>query len=325
MIFSQLVGRRGRTLALLAGIVLATTAFTVLTAASKSEQLQVRGTVARNYRAIYDLLVRPARARTVAEQRSGLVQPNSASGLFGGITLAQVRAVAHVPGVTVAAPVAVIGYVLPDLELKLPLPAWVGRSRRRMVFRIGITWSLDHGLTRIPDVSSYLWITPRRLQVPLGVLDNSHGVGPGAVEVERDSSTRWVCPIYGPEGLGPAGGPFSPDVRTRFDCWSLRSGDEGDSAHPRRPVVSVPFPVPLLVAAIDPRAEARLDGLPRAVVSGRYLRQGEPIHFRTYRHRSVGSQAAPVLVSTRTFADEAAHVRVQMLPNAVADRVPGIT
>jgi len=322
MIIRQLVGRRGRTLALLAGIALATTAFTVLTAASKSEQLRVRGTVARNYRSTYDLLVRPSGARTVAERQSGLVQPNAASGLFGGITMDQVRTVARVPGVTVAAPVGVIGYVLPELEIKLPLPPRAGRVRRRELFRVRLSWSLDRGLTRIRDANSYLWITPRTLSYPFGIQD-SHGVVPLTVEVQPDGSRKWVCP-YQLSGPG-ARSPFAASVRTRVDCWSLRTGDEGSlGGRPRQPTVSVPFPVPLLVAAIDPRAEARLDGLDRAVVSGRYLRAGEATQFKTYQHRSVGSQAAPVLTSTRAFADETAHVTVQALSSSVADRIPGI-
>lgn len=45
VIFSELRRRRGRTLALLAGVLVATTAFTVLTGAAQTGRLVVRGTV----------------------------------------------------------------------------------------------------------------------------------------------------------------------------------------------------------------------------------------------------------------------------------------
>ena len=185
-----------------------------------------------------------------------------------------------------------------------------------------MSWSLDRGLTRIRDADSYVWVTPHKLATPTNVIENSDGIVPTALEAEAHGARRWVCP-YDLASLPPAS-PFASKVRTLVDCWSLRTGDEGSrSARARQVIVSVPFPVPLLVAAIDPVAEARLDGLNRAVVSGRYLRPSEPTHFRSYRHRTVGTEAAPVLASTRAFADESAHVSVQAMAGSVADRVPG--
>jgi hypothetical protein len=62
--WSQLRFRAARALALLAGILLAATAFMVLTAASRTSQLRTVGTVASHFSPAYDILVRPKGSRT---------------------------------------------------------------------------------------------------------------------------------------------------------------------------------------------------------------------------------------------------------------------
>src|SRR5262252_4057970 len=99
--WSQLRFRATRTVALLAGMLLATTAFTVLTAASRTSQLRTVGTVSANFRPAYDILVRPRGSRTALEQQTGTVQPNFLSGIYGGITMAQYQEIQQVPGVQV--------------------------------------------------------------------------------------------------------------------------------------------------------------------------------------------------------------------------------
>src|ERR1700761_1794325 len=121
--WSQLRFGAVRTVALLAGMLLAATAFTVLTAASHTSQLRTTGTVSAHFRAAYDILVRPRGARSALEARTGTVQPNFLSGLYGGITMADYRQIQRVPGVDVAAPVAMVGYTLPIQPVAVPLPA----------------------------------------------------------------------------------------------------------------------------------------------------------------------------------------------------------
>src|SRR3954470_16236506 len=117
VILAELLHRRGRSLALLLGILVATTAFTVLTGTSESQRLEVRGTVAKAFRGDYDILVRPRGSRTALERRTGQVQPNFLSGIFGGISTAQWRDVQRLAGVEVAAPLANLGYVLQTAEI----------------------------------------------------------------------------------------------------------------------------------------------------------------------------------------------------------------
>jgi hypothetical protein len=76
--WSQLRFQRTRAIALLIGLLLATTAFTVLTAASRTAQLRTTGTVSAHFAAAYDILVRPASSRTKLETQTGRIsQPPS--------------------------------------------------------------------------------------------------------------------------------------------------------------------------------------------------------------------------------------------------------
>jgi hypothetical protein len=70
----QLRVRTTRALALLAGMLLATTAFTVLTAASGTAQLKTVGTVSAHFAPAYDILVRPHGTRTALETNTHTVQ-----------------------------------------------------------------------------------------------------------------------------------------------------------------------------------------------------------------------------------------------------------
>jgi putative ABC transport system permease protein len=84
--WSQLRFRTGR---VLAGMLVATTAFTVLTAAARTAQIRTIGTVNAHFQPAYDILVRPAGTRSRLESATGTVQPDFLSGIYGGITLAQ--------------------------------------------------------------------------------------------------------------------------------------------------------------------------------------------------------------------------------------------
>lgn len=67
------------------------------------------------------------------------------------------------------------------------------------------------------------------------------------------------------------------------------------------------IPYPILIAAIDPAAEARLDGLNRAVVSGRYLPElPNGVSAPRIGGTAPGGQPPghyPVLVSSRPYTD----------------------
>jgi putative ABC transport system permease protein len=312
-LLAQLRFRRRRLLALAAGVVVAAVSFTLLTAAATTSQLQVRGAVSENFRSAYDVLVRPARSTTPLEASQGLVQQNYLSGIFGGITLDQYAAIRQVPGVDVAAPIAMVGYALQYARVPVTLPA-PADPRVRQLFRVRTTRTSDQGLSRFRDADSYVYVTPRPLQQYSGLQTSST---PGAVEVLESGRRVPVCP-------GDAAGssnedPFDLAGRQRVWCFS-RLTDLFGSGHlgpgPVRPEGTVTLPFPFLIAAVDPGQETRLAGVDRAVVAGRYLQASDR------PRQSDDSIQIPVLASTRSYVDESAQIAVEDLGAAAAAMVP---
>ena len=97
-------------------------------------------------------------------------------------------------------------------------------------------------------------------------MDNDTGAG---YETQGGSRVA-VCPA-----LGPAASPFSPAAQAETWCWSRRNGLNGNGDEfgltARRPGLAVVWKFPMLIAAVDPAAEAKLDDLPHALTSGHYL------------------------------------------------------
>ena len=251
-----------RAVALLIGIVVAAAGFTVLTAASRSSQLRTVGTVQANFRAAYDILVRPKGATSAAESASGTVAPNFLSGIYGGISFSQYRKIQQIPGVDVAAPIAMIGYSLPAVEISVRLPAAALTSSRQL-YRVVTTWVSANGTSRVPQPPTYVYITTN----PLTVSANG-----STIESLPAGTSADVCPIG-----GKAAGPFDAGTQSSLWCWSTADGlgtpgSEGFqnlSAH--HPGFTIEWTFPMLIAAVDPLQEAKLDGLDQAVTSGAYL------------------------------------------------------
>lgn len=307
-LLAQLRFRRRRLLTLAAGIVVAAVSFTLLTAAATTSQLQVRGAVSENFRSAYDVLVRPAHSTTPLESSQGLVQQNYLSGIFGGITLDQYATIRTVPGVEVAAPIAMIGYMLRNASVTVPLPP--ARSvGDRQLFRLRTVRVADRGLTRLRDGDTYVYVTPRTLEQASGTQTSST---PGAFELLESGQRVAVCPYDAVSASSMT--PFDPVARRRVFCISRRTGLFGSGPGPVEASVTLPFP--FLVAAVDPGPEGRLAGLEGAMVAGRYLQASDgPIQKN-------GTVEVPVLVSSRSYVDESAQVTVEDLGLAAADRVP---
>jgi putative ABC transport system permease protein len=299
--WSQLRFRRARALALLAGMLVAVTAFTVLTAASRTSQLRTVGTVTAHFRTAYDILVRPPGSRTPLEAQTGTVQPNFLSGIDGGITMAQYRQIQEIPGVQVAAPIAMVGYMMPQVPLTFALPAAAATGHGRQLYRVATTWVSEAGSVRIPQAPSYAYITSNPL------------AGHGAYEQLPDGSKADVCDGYPLSASYP---PFNPARQSAIWCSSRVNGMSGDGSWEdltaRRPGFAVLWSFPMLVAAVDPAAEARLDGLNRAVIAGRYLSENEGVSFEG---ATGGESTFPVLAADRSGVGEYASIQVQRLPD----------
>jgi putative ABC transport system permease protein len=311
--WSQLRFRTGRALALLAGMLVATTAFTVLTAAARTAQIRTVGTVNAHFQPAYDILVRPAGARSSLESVTGTVQPDFLSGIYGGITLAQWNQIAKISGVQVAAPIAMVGYTFMEAQFPVRLPAADVARPGRQLYRINTTWVSANGATRIPEPASYVYVTPDRVR---------YNPDNGATsETMPGGATVTPCPAYD----APVS-PFSPAGRSGASCWSKINGNGlppatiSDVDLHGQAGFSVSWQFPMLIAAIDPRAEARMDGLDHALTSGRYL----PENFANANPRDGYGKAGglfPVLAAADSGIGEDAVTRVAELPAPAAPPV----
>ncbi len=262
--WSQLRFRSGRALALLAGMLVATTAFTVLTAAARTAQVRTTGTVSAHFRPAYDILVRPEGARSSLESATGTVQPDFLSGIYGGITMAQYHQIQRIPGVQVAAPIAMVGYTFMNANFPVWLPAADVARPGRQLYRVSTAWVSANGASRFREPASYVYVTPDRLRYQSGTGTST--------EILPGGKTAVPCPA-----TGPVASPFSDAALAAAWCFSKINGEglpPGTFSVPdlgSRPGFSVNWQFPMLIAAIDPAAEARLDGLNHAVTSGQYL------------------------------------------------------
>ncbi|MEU6205124.1 FtsX-like permease family protein [Micromonospora musae] len=327
-IWRQLRGRAGRSIALLTGVLVATTGFIVLTGATTASRLQVIGTVERDSAAAYDVLVRPKGSRTAQETARGRVQPNYLSGLFGGISPAQYRQVAAVNGVEVAAPIAMLGHSIRWVPVQVDLTAAVDRDAERQVIRVDPTFVAERGLSRAAARPHHVYLTRNELVYPAETIDPTRpslrytdgrvypigrcGNGFGVpLEILPGGRAEPICGP--PEPLGELGSSRSeledtgfwtfrllPDGRFQDQETIFSDGTVQDRLRVRdRVVIPVAAHVPFLLAAVDPPAEERLVGLSSAVVQGRALRTDDlPRDLPGIQNRQF-----PVLATSRPYVD----------------------
>jgi len=174
MVWSQIRRRGGRSVALLLAILIAAGGFTVLTASSAASRLQTVGTVNAHALPAYDVLVRPKGARSALEKSQGLVQPGFLTGIYGGITLDQWAKIKALPGIDVAAPVAMVGYVVPLVYLPINMRPALPTSGDG-VARMDVTWSFDNGLSREQQSPDFAYLTTDSLPINGGLVSAGEG------------------------------------------------------------------------------------------------------------------------------------------------------
>ena len=301
---------RGRAVALAAGMLVAAVAFSLLTASVVVNAADVRGVVKANWRGEYDLLVLPrGSAQTVPAKH--LVQVNYLSASTSGITMSQYQTIAHLPGVQVAAPLEIVGYVLETAYIPFALsPAAVGTSGSR-VLTITSRYTADQGLSAYPATDDgYVYITTDRVTPLQSAIGHELGSVTGPVEHLPDGKSVIICPsVYPPSAVAQP----SPFLRTigllNGSCYSRAGGAPG-------PVYGgIYWSFPVLLAGIDPRAEDELTGLRQAVTSGRYLAEGEKASPPA---SSLNLVTVPVIGSTNSFDGDTDRVTVGLLPPAAA-------
>lgn len=300
---------------MVAAIVVASVSFSLLTSAVATSRLQVQGTVEANFRPAYDILVRPPGSKSGLERSDRLVRENFLSGIFGGITMDQYHQIADIPGVQVAAPVAMVGYMLPSLFLKIKVTDLV-TSDRRQLFRIRRTWVTDRGLSRFADPDKYIYVTGDRV-------DYAHDPW------QRDpitGKTLHVCTAFDSH-LELLQSPFDLPNQTELSCYSTNPvAPPGWGPLPHGQIgTGAIYPFPVLLAAIDPVQEAKLVGLDHAIVSGRYLRASDRTHRITVGsgRQTLDYNQVPVLLAGRPLTDETLRIQVQRLRISDSRAVPG--
>jgi putative ABC transport system permease protein len=298
--WSQVRFRLARTLALVAGVLVAATAFTVLTAASQTAQARTVGKVSANFRPAYDILVRPKGARTAVESRTGTVAPDFLSGIYGGITISQWHQIELIPGVQVAAPIAMVGYADLNAAIFVPVPAAALKGSSRQLYRISTTWVSENGATRVTQPPGYLYVTPRPLIIGPLIGKSPTDVAGAGCKVKRDST------------LAPGTNPFGTAAQSYTLCWSRVNHFDQPAIANSEAGYFITWTVPVLIAAIDPDAEAKLDGLNKALVSGKYLTENEG---------GSGGPTLSVLASSGSGMNEYAKTTLQQLtaPSATPD------
>jgi len=136
----------------------------------------------------------------------------------------------------------------------------------------------------------------------------------GPTERLSGGHTALVCPARSTPFASPS--PFRFAERGIAACWSRPTGLEGigwsyTGFRHGHFGATVDWSFPFLLAAIDPTAEARLGGVDRAVVSGRYLQPGDLPTVQAYA--GSGHIVVPILVSTHPYIDDQDQVTVSRM------------
>jgi putative ABC transport system permease protein len=312
--------RSRRSLALLSMMATAVAGFTLLTGAAMTSRLETVGMVEANYRPAYDLLVRPRDSVLPLEQQRNLIQSGQLAGMRGGITTDQWHQIQAVSGVSVAAPVAVIGYIMRTVPIQVDLSDKLDPAMLRQVLRVQPTWVTDAGLSRIPDGPAFLYATQNQLyEKPLSELGSGEGMPPPE-EVDADGRRVHVCPYVQFISERDWISPIDLRARSSLTCVGAK-GSTDWSGQPMRSSITLPWSVPFLMAAIDPSSEAALAGLDRAVTSGRYFTEGEVPESKRLAGMPYPYSALPILIADRPQIDAKLELDVQRLDSRSVDLV----
>jgi hypothetical protein len=267
-------GRQTATKMTALAVALTVVGFTVLGATATSKAVELRGAVDRAWQTPYDVLVRPSTSVTPLEARRGLVRPNYVTGIDGGITMKQLRIIRAIPGVDVAAPIAVVGFVEWPTAIEVRTPP----SRASVqIYRFRATERADARLSQYPIETRFIVVAPQG-RLTLGLTADILTIGKRTIECRYPVNcfAGVVCDFSG----HCARGAFPSSSSARY---------------------YLPLLEPVVVAGIDPVAEQRLVGLKRCLRHGTYLdRHASPVDLRA-DPADLGVERIPVLVSDRSF------------------------
>ena len=290
----ELRARPSRTVSTLLASILAVSSFVVLTGTVQRQRLDVTQLVEANARGAYDILVRPKGSTSDIEASQQIVREDYLSGVYGGITLDQVKQIREIPGVEVAAPVAMLGitwvsrYFTIDVDKAL-------KGRDRALLRFSVHDRTRNGTVHNQSYSGYVYLTRGKLV--------RTGDTPQEAAERISGRPVEVCLDFDPLPADPTSSVNDPAARWVPVCQSTRDKPSTST------VVALSYP--LLVAAVDPGAEDQLVGIDAAVTSGRPLDATSKKDYRTAR----GARSVPAVMANRFDADYQTSFTVDALPD----------
>jgi hypothetical protein len=294
----ELIVRRTATVLVALGLITATVGFVVLAGTAQTTRAVLSRDIASVWPAPYDILVRPRESQDQLEASAGLVRPNYLSGLLGGITTRQLEQVGTIPGVQVAAPIAIVGFAFWPVQQLVDLTPLIDPEKITF-FRLSFASTGDGGRSIYPAETILIAASASGRTVFDRSTEHPEG---GQITLESPYGV-YRCTL--PERcLAPTdcGGAHPPPTTTCSPLDPERPGSVG---------WVVPYAEPILIAGIDPEAEGKLAGLDRCVAQGRYLRAEDEAEFTTHAFRNQPMTAVPVLVSTHSFIDESVSIRLE--------------
>jgi putative ABC transport system permease protein len=305
MIGRQVRSRRDRSIALGAGILVASVSFSLLTAAASTSQLAVHGTVNAAARPAYDILVRPKAAADTIETQDNLVRDNYLAGTFGGITIAQWQKILALHNVTVAAPIANIGYVIPQATVVVPIDPTSSLNPHQL-YRVKLTWKAANGLSSYPGGADYIYYTPTDRFGLVSAGDEGDYIVEATPGHAKPVS---MCPYLQNQTI-PQGVNTGAEISVSCFSGQTPTVNTGDTfgLHMTAPGDIVTFSFPMMLSAIDPIQEAKLVGLSQTVVSGGYLSETQELTPPVS-----GFDGLPVIAASRNFLDDSLTADVQQL------------
>ena len=129
-----------RFLVLLLGICIVSSGLVLLYHLSESNKGTITNTVQQKWKVSYDILVRPSGSQ-LTDPQNMLIEPNIQSGITGGISMEQWEQIKRIPGVGIAAPLSILGYV--NMNLVFPEKATLEEPG---VYRETVTVTADNGV-----------------------------------------------------------------------------------------------------------------------------------------------------------------------------------
>jgi putative ABC transport system permease protein len=273
------------------GLLLAALAYVSLLGTASETTTALTGDIGKAWNTPYDLLVRPTGDVSELERTKGLVSPNFVSSIGGGISEAQLGAIRRIKDVSVAAPIAVVGYTTLDYTLEIPnLTTLIGPTSFA-VLRIEQTATADDGLSHYPSAPVYV------IWAPKGVLTVGSGI---SAQLSYDGRT-----------IECNGASVQCDAGT-IAC-STCGGGGGSIAS--APTAEITFPIPIMIAGIDPEAESKLAGIGKALTSGHQLPAANaPLKLAD----SGQATQIPVIVSSKSFVSESVELEADSSLDAPA-------